>query len=235
MYSLNKVRPHIWHVEMDCCFELGMTFIRATEFYESANPEFRGELGWTLHDQMKWYSTAEKSGRTGKYGAFTYLSDWGGYNVPGRCFEELYPRDLGYYVEHIVDWNDYDDRMFSFLREIRKEEPGDSYYLIGTMKDDEKGTFGHELAHGYFATDRSYRAVMQRILGSSYHEHAACILQKEILELGYCEDVLLDEAQAYCATGFPAAFSHLIHNDGVKELIAAVGQVFAKWEKNHNG
>ncbi len=87
MYSLNKVRPFIWHVEMDCCYELGMTFLRASEYYESANPDFRGKLGWRLLDHMKWYATAENTPRGGKYGSFSIARDHGCYNAPSNALD----------------------------------------------------------------------------------------------------------------------------------------------------
>lgn len=233
MYSLNKIRPHIWHIEMDCRYELGMTFLRASEFYESANPDFRGKLGWTLLDHMKWYSTSEDSGRGGKYGDFSFASDWGGYNVPGSALDALYPR----WPEaiEISDWNEYDERLLSFLRDIRQEETDSKYYLIGTLRGEAKGFLGHELAHAYYSTDGSYKCEMDSVLLWPPHKRAVSFVKVAVKALGYCDDVLDDEVQAYCATGFPGAFAGLAYNKDVIRLVKEIGQVFAHWEKKYNG
>jgi len=235
MYSLNKVRPHVWHIKMDCLYELGMTFLRASEYYESVNEDFRGKLGWTLLDHMKWYATTSGIRRRGEYGSFSFCVDWGGYNVPGFALDELYPRRPGYEADEIVDWNCYDARIHGFLQDIRKEEANARYYVIGTETVSEKGAFGHELAHAYYYTDDSYRREMDRIMNTTANEWAVQRLRSDVRLLGYCEEVLHDEVQAYCSTGFPGAFQARILDKRVKRLVTEIGQVFAHWENRYNG
>lgn len=232
MYALKRVRPHIWHIEMDCRYELAMTFLRASEVYESLNPDFRDKFGWTLHDQMKWYSTADDSPRNSPYGTFSFANDWGGYNVPSDTLDALYCSDPNFRNNNVVDWNDYDERMYGFLSEIRKEEKG-QYYLIGTRTGIKDGTFGHEVAHGYFFTCEGYRSAMLTTIRKDANWRAVNLLKSAIKDLGYCDEVLEDEVQAYCSTGFPEAFAYLIKNHDVQALVREVGQIFAAQEKKH--
>ncbi len=103
------------------------------------------------------------------------------------------------------------------------------------MSGDKKGSFGHELAHAYYFTCDPYRKEIDRILGERKHERAVRILRSEIKALGYCDAVIPDEIQAYCATGFPGAFSRRIKDGDIQRLVTEIGQVFAYWEKMHNG
>lgn len=232
MYSLNKVRPHIWHVEMDCRYELGMTFLRASEYYESKNYEFRRTLYWTILEQMKWYSTNEASPRHGKYGSFSFTSDWGGYNVPSDVFDVLYPANR---FAPIKDWNAYDARMRDILDAIRSEEKHSQYYVIGVQAKSPKGALGHELAHGYYYTDDDYRHHMNSLVRSGKHQRAVNLLKLALIDVGYCDDVLDDEVQAYCATGFCGVFAPLLEEKDLQTLVAEIGQIFAAQEKKYNG
>jgi hypothetical protein len=71
-----KKQPYnsVW-ISADSQEELGNTFIRFQEFYESPNPNFLGKI-FTLGMVRQWYSV--------KYGADTYHHDWTGFNFPSR-------------------------------------------------------------------------------------------------------------------------------------------------------
>jgi len=226
MIKLEKVRPHIWHIQMDNRYELAMTFIRAQEFYESPNERFKGKL-FSLLDYMEWYAI-ENNAKT-----FTYPMDWSGFNVPSDVFEQLYPQDLSQC--QIPDKNHYDARMYNLLQEIRLKERGHKYYVIGTTKGKEQGVFGHEVAHGYYATDGKYFKEINRILTGDDNKYGPARAKfKSILRAeGYCDAVLDDEVQAYCATGFGTILVPLVKDKLVMELVGEIGQVFAKWEKKH--
>src|SRR5690606_33427897 len=95
-------------------------------------------------DLVEWYS---------KDGAFTYATDWAGYNLPGKLILDL--AEAG-----IKDRNRYDNVMIGFAEYIKAKENGaEDFYIIGTSEEDDflKETFRHELAHGLFYNNEEYR------------------------------------------------------------------------------
>src|SRR5512138_554281 len=79
MMTKTKIADRIFVVRFDTLYELASTFLRFQEHYES--PRFRNRI-FSLEEFMDWY--AEKTG------AFTYFTDWSGFNVPSSTFEAFY-------------------------------------------------------------------------------------------------------------------------------------------------
>ena len=190
--QLTEILPRIYHLYMESAYDLAMHFVRVQEYYES--PKFRGKI-FTLVDFMEWYS------REHGEGAFTYPSDWSGFNVPSTVLLEVYGR-----AGAIPDPNKYDELMSLLTNRIDTACDRKPFYLIGTSerrKGDEE-TLNHELAHGLYFTDSTYRKGVQELLRETQEKRGRDVLEKSftaLKKMGYHPSIVDDELQAYCATG----------------------------------
>jgi hypothetical protein len=154
---------------------LCQAFVRLQEFYESPDPEIRGNY-FTLAEFEKSYTKTH-----GK--PFSYYKDWHGFNVPGRAvraFAKMFAHDLTFEEKRIVD-----------LKPMA--------YLIGTWRDAE---FAHEMAHAMYHLSRRYqdqvRALVKKFETDRWTLSVAFTtwLKNE----GYTAEVITDEIGAYFAT-----------------------------------
>lgn len=167
-----KSQPYnsVW-ISADSQEELGRTFIRFQEHYESPNPDFRGKI-FTLGMVRNWYSV--------KYGADTYHHDWTGFNFPSRI---LIPFKQGLFdpltSEEIELLN-----LFKYRT--------DHYYIMGAQND---STLRHELSHALYDSNEKYRNEIDSYIKKN--KKALAKTRQYILDKGYAEEVLNDELQAY--------------------------------------
>lgn len=151
--------------------ELGQTFIRFQEHYESCNPDFKGKV-FTLGQFKNWYSS--------KYGADTYHIDWMGFNFPSTVlqpfrqglFDPLTPNEI---------------ELLNLLKYRH-----DNFYIIGANVDT---VLKHELAHALYYNNAHYRDKINKLFET--YESDILKIKNFILDKGYHEDVLYDELQAY--------------------------------------
>jgi hypothetical protein len=167
-----KSQPYnsVW-ISADSQEELGRTFIRFQEYYESPNPEFRGKI-FTLGMVRQWYSV--------KYGADTYHHDWTGFNFPSRI---LLPFKQGLFdpltSEEIELLN-----LFKYRH--------DNFYIMGAQNN---ATLRHELSHALYDSNEKYRNEIDSYIKKN--KRGLAKTKKYILDKGYAEEVLNDEIQAY--------------------------------------
>lgn len=197
--KLREVHEGIYVLDFKRHYELAMHFLRVQETYESANPLFRNR-SFTLVDFMDWYIQKYKRG------GFSYPFDWGGFNVPSTIMEMVYGKPsedphgkagLLYPQVPVRDWNKYDDYMAELHLKLSSETP--RYYLVG-VSNGNKDTLAHEVAHGLYFTNPQYRRGALELLAAvpkPVRKRISTYLKK----LGYANNVLSDEAQAYLATG----------------------------------
>jgi len=184
--NLYHCGDHIYAVVINDQHSRAMVFIRPQEFYESIFDEI-------VHKQFKFnrYMDIYKQ----HYGKqeFTYGSDWSGFNIPSNILEEcmfnIDPEDI----------NTYDKIMLSVIKEIKKIEGDNKYYLLGVdkLKND---LLEHEFAHAMYFTLPDYKSKMDK-LTSECDENVKRKMFKSIVDYGYADHVLSDEMQAYMATG----------------------------------
>ena len=167
-----KSQPYnsVW-ISADSQEELGRTFIRFQEYYESPNPDFRGKI-FTLGVVRQWYSI--------KYGADTYHHDWTGFNFPSRI---LLPFKQGLFdpltSEEIELLN-----LFKYRH--------DNFYIMGAQNS---ATLRHELSHALYDSNQKYRNEIDSYIKKN--KRGLAKTRKYILDKGYAEEVLNDEIQAY--------------------------------------
>jgi hypothetical protein len=167
-----KSQPYnsVW-ISADSQEELGRTFIRFQEYYESPNPDFRGKI-FTLGVVRQWYSV--------KYGADTYHHDWTGFNFPSKI---LLPFKQGLFdpltSEEIELLN-----LFKYRH--------DNFYIMGAQNS---ATLRHELSHALYDSNEKYRNEIDSYIKKN--KRGLAKTRKYILDKGYAEEVLNDEIQAY--------------------------------------
>jgi hypothetical protein len=79
----------------------------------------------------------------------------------------------------------------------------EKFYLIGTTDGPEVDDYlDHEVSHGFYYTNESYRQAMEMLLGQA-DATVVSRISEELLGGGYCEEVIVDECIAYLASGLP--------------------------------
>lgn len=183
MYKLREVVDKVWVVEFDSYYNLGMTFLRYQEYYESPNPKFFRNP-FMINEYKEWYSGGDE---------FTYHMDWLGFNIPSKFILEC--------QSNIPDHNEWDKIMSDIVTKVI-DTSGDTFYLLG-IKEGDNDVLDHEVAHGLFFTDKAYQIEMT----SLYNDLPDRVRNKVHSYLrnsgGYSEEVFMDETQAYMSTGLP--------------------------------
>src|SRR5690606_5370960 len=101
MFTLSKVKDNLWHLEFDRQYDMAMTFLRYSEYYEGQSHQGK---------KIELIDLIEKFSKNGN---FTYSKDWSGFNIPAKYVFELH--DQG-----ISDLNRYDEFMLSIRSEERR-------------------------------------------------------------------------------------------------------------------
>ena len=185
--SLYEMFPHIFAVVIKDDRLRARVFMRYQEFYESDSENFRGK-GFKWVDFVNYYKQKTKSD------ILTYHKDWAGYNIPCNSIESC--------MRMIPDINFYDLIMFSIVDTIRKSVGSDDFYLIGIdqANGENPDLINHEMAHGLWFADKKYRAEQKKNL-MDMDENTKESLGSKIKKMGYGENVVEDEIQAYLSTG----------------------------------
>lgn len=183
-YIYNRVAPKIWYVTCDSQFDLAMLFLRPQEYYES--PKFKGQIFW-LDEYMAWYSSISQTGH------FTYPQDWEGFNVPSTVIFGA----IGPVPEEKRSMWDY--AMVTIALNIARAEQAAPFYVIGARVDNPLA-YDHEMAHALYFTNSQYRKTMKKLV-EEVPEIGNIFEYLRAIDGGYHESVLVDEVQAYFATG----------------------------------
>ena len=111
-------------------------------------------------------------------------------------------------------------------QELALNAGSNSYYLLGVRKGDIQ-TLNHEIAHGLFYTNQDYQQLMTNSV-NSIDKDLIQPLFDNLIEMGYGENVLVDEAQAYLGTGLRDSQKKM----KVKKLAPIFRKNFNKFMKN---
>jgi len=200
------IAPHIYHVRFPTVRELASTFLRFQEHYES--PEFGGQV-FTLKAYRDWYRK--------KYGSFTYLTDWNGFNIPSWVLFSFY---LGRFKR-------VTKQEKALLELFRKHwESGERFYIIGTADNSKEQTLDHEIAHGLYATNPRYKKAVDKILGHNKFKDIRKLLK---VEEGYAESVIPDEIHAYLGHSLNYLVEKEINIKRYAEITKRLQRLFRKY------
>lgn len=214
-HNFYQIMPGIFLIEVDGNNDLGMTFLRAQEFYESVNPNIQFSK-FTIEQYSQWYKTQSKTGD------FSYGEDWRGFNLPSHAIEACYRINN--------ERTAYDDFFLSIVqkcKELAKNDGLENYYLLGVRKDDTQ-TLDHEVAHGMFTVNEKYqKQMLERV--NRLSNDVKYYLYNWLTHKGYSQTVHNDEIQAYMSTGLNKTMEHKLlapYSDEFKEVFNIyVGEV----------
>lgn len=197
-----KQQPYnsVW-VWADSQDELGLTFMRFQEHYESSNPAFKNKV-FTQGQLKRWYSET--------YGANNYHLMWVGFNFPSSV---LIP-----FREGLFDPLTIEETRLLDLFKYR----GDNFYIIGAQNN---SVLRHELAHALYASDAKYREEINLFIKKNKFKVQKTA--KYILGKGYHKDVLNDEIQAYITDNDDTD----IINYTCPSVIAGINKIYNKYNK----
>lgn len=183
MLKKTEILPHVYHIEADTQYELTSLFMRPQEFYESPFEEIRGKV-FTVETYMDRYVK--------EYDTFNYNTKWSGFNLPDHALRDFF---------HKFYWNNEPLlKKEHQLRLLFEEELkyNDQFYVIGTFKQDHPNTIEHEIAHAlYYLYDDYHFNVTQLVRDIPLKLHRK--LKTKLKEVGYGENVIVDEIQAHLA------------------------------------
>jgi hypothetical protein len=160
----------VW-IKADSQDELGLTFMRFQEFYESDNPNFRNKI-FTVGQLRNWYSET--------YGSNSYHVHWIGFNFPSKV---LIP-----FKEGLFDPLTNEEK--NLLDKLRYRR--DNFYVIGSQ---DSSVLRHELSHALYSSNIKYKQEIDLFILNNKKKLKEPF--NYIMSKGYCKDVLNDEFQAY--------------------------------------
>lgn len=206
-YKLKEIKTDIFAVFVNDKYDRAMLFCRAQEFYESPRKEFRNSK-FSMWDYFRWYSR--------KNGCFSYPRDFTGFNFPLVVAKKCY------------ELNECETPYDRIMKEIVEKVfvNGKRQYLIGVDQTD-KETLEHELAHGLYYTDVSYREAMDAIT-EALPKNAISRMKKNLKDKGYCREVAKDEIQAYFAAEEDPVISKGVR--GKKRIHKQYRAIFKQYE-----
>lgn len=190
----------VW-VKADSQDELGLTFMRFQEHYESYNPLFRNNV-FTIGQLRKWYSET--------YGSNSYATHWVGFNFPSKI--------LAPFINGLFDPLTNEEKNLLQLLGYRQ----DNFYIIGAQ---DNSILRHELSHALYASETKYKKEIDDFIFRNKKRLKKA--SEYILKKGYCIDVLNDEIQAYITDNDD---NELI-NITCPTVIAGINKIFNKYNK----
>jgi len=183
-YNFSMIRKGVVMVEAESQYALCSMFLRPQEYYESPYENIRGKY-FTLEEYMDTYAKDR--------GAFTYYTDWIGFNIPSDVFVNFV--NLFHYT-----FTAKENLLVNGIRNLIPNLEG-NFYIIGVCKGKwNKETIEHETAHALWHLDPVYRDKMRTLL---YNKVRLYLYEKAKISLesvGYDSKVINDELQAYLAT-----------------------------------
>jgi len=169
---MKEILPKIYLLKFKTKYDLSSTFMRFQEHYES--PVFRNKV-FTRKEYLDWY------GKKGK----SYYKDWTGFNIPS-------------YILDPFKKGDFDPLTMKEKRLLKQfSQKKGKFYIIGIFG---KGrSLKHEIAHGLFYTNASYKRKVMAVL-NSMPASAKNQVYKYLKSHGYDKSVQVDELHAYTLT-----------------------------------
>jgi hypothetical protein len=198
-----KKQPYnsVW-ISADTQKELGETFIRFQEYYESPSKRFRNKI-FTLGSIKNYYSL--------QYGADLYSDLWIGFNFPSSV---LVPFKQGLFDP----LTSQEKELLGFLK-----YRNDNFYIIGAQNN---STLRHELSHAMYGYDPRYKNEIDNYI--SKNKKGFSKVSKYIIKKGYDKSVLNDELQAYITDND----DDFIRNNLDANLINEIFYIYKRYRKH---
>jgi len=183
-YTFKEIRKNVFLVESITQYDMCSMFLRPQEFYESPYDEIQGKY-FKLEQYMDIYAEDK--------GAFTYYTDWAGFNIPSTFFRK-------FFEVFSYDLSKKEIALFQGINRLRTNlESG--FYVIGACKEKKnQDVIAHEIAHANWFLYPDYKEKMINLINEipcKLYDKASDTLRN----LGYTDSVIIEEIHAYIATG----------------------------------
>ena len=178
--KFQKLFDNLFLVTSSAQEDLAKLFIRPNSYLDSK--KFKGKI-FTLEQFKKQYIKDK--------GAFTYYSDYKGFNIPDSVVE----------VFLNGDFNPLSKREKWLMEKIKSNKPSGKYYVIGYVNvKGEESTRHHEFAHALYYLSPKYKAEVNAIIERFWKDISPESLNKVegfLTELQYDKSIWNDETNAY--------------------------------------
>ena len=191
--TIREIVPKVYCLTYDTRYNLCMSFVRIQEFYESQR--FKGKY-FTLEDFMDYWSLEFGNG------SFDYPSRWSGFNFPGKVLDNWIS---------LFTVSNLRDKENILVNKILRKSKFDlkDIYVIGTHKDNKtkerNDIIEHELAHAMYCIYPKYKQSCDKLISTLKSTKWGMVKYVQtagrLKDMGYCDDVIDDEIQAYWSTG----------------------------------
>jgi hypothetical protein len=182
--KLKKLDKNLLLFTFDTRKEITTTFFRVQEYYESPNLNLHRKkfsVFQFLQEQMC------------DDGHIDYFSFWSGFNIPGHIINSWWKDGAE------LDSTTKEEELMTQI--WHNVDMSDRYYVIGAEEKD-LTTINHEIAHALYYLNRVYTHKMGDLIQefmTKYKEDYDSMVG-ELLRMGYNEDVIDDEIQAYLSS-----------------------------------
>jgi ribosomal protein S9 len=198
MFKTKKPIKNCLLLEFNTQKDLALSFCRVEEYYEG-NPKVNGKY-LSFVDFIDAFMTDD--------GKLNYFHYWTGFNIPGNIYKEWSQQNMSdktYWELALAD---------AVSKKLDLEKP---FYIIGGVKGNTE-VIDHEIAHALYYMNTEYKDLMDAANYQFYKnlrmEYSKMV--KTLKKMGYGENVIRDEVQAYMSTS------------GKKELVEKFGLSFKK-------
>ena len=199
MFKTKKPIKNCLLFEFDTQKDLALSFCRVEEYYEG-NPKVNGKY-LRLEDFIDAFMSDD--------GKLEYFHYWTGFNIPGDIFKKWWNEP---YAAEKTKWET--KLAAEVAKKIDMEKP---FYIIGGKRGDME-VIDHEIAHALYYMNSEYKDLMDTANYQFYKnlrgEYSKMV--KALKKMGYGNNVIKDEVQAYMSTS------------GKKELVVKFGLDFSK-------
>lgn len=199
MFKTKKPIKNCLLFEFDTQKDLALAFCRVEEYYEG-NPKVNGKY-LRLEDFIDAFMSDD--------GKIEYFHYWTGFNIPGDIYKKWWDEP---YASEKTKWETA--LASAVTKKLDLEKP---FYIIGGKKGDME-VIDHEIAHALYYMNPEYKDMMDTANYQFYKnlrgEYSKMV--KSLKKMGYGDNVIKDEVQAYMSTS------------GKKELVEKFGLDFTK-------
>ena len=182
--TIKEVEPRIYHIGFSNQRDLWQSMMRLQEYYEGKSELLRGNY-FTFEELMHVF--------TNENGEFLNADICYGFNIPGavviKWFDLFSTQSGGLTIKETQTF------VALFQKLTNSSEP---WYLIATAKSNSKLIIKHEIAHGRFSINESYKDACLNLI--SEIEHSDMLRISLAMTAMYNVDVVNDEIQAYLST-----------------------------------
>ena len=216
MFKSRKPIKNCLLLEFNTQKDLALAFCRVEEYYEGQPKLNRNYTSFV--DFIDFFMKDD--------GSINYFNYWSGFNIPGDVFKEWFQKEM----------SDKTKWEIALSQEVALKLDMDSpFYVIGGKKGD-MNVIDHEIAHALYYMDESYKAEMEEMNYNFFKQHRMQYskMVKKLKKMGYGENVIKDEVQAYMST---SKKSELVNDfglnyDTIKPMITQYRKVLSWYNTN---